>query len=112
MLVGAVLEDALRQLCRKHNVPEADNIEGMNVTAPKGRGLWRAGSTADYGLGGYSQQGGARSLRAVRRCAGPADAPRGRGLHLEVSGRRVTGTFEQSELAAGMQVRENPHASR
>ena len=32
MLVGAVLEDALRQLCRKHGVPEGDSIEAMNVS--------------------------------------------------------------------------------
>jgi hypothetical protein len=31
MLVGAVLEDALRQLCRKHGVAEGDGIEKMNV---------------------------------------------------------------------------------
>jgi hypothetical protein len=30
MLIGAVLEDALRQLCRKHNLPEGDTIEKMN----------------------------------------------------------------------------------
>lgn len=30
MLVGAVLEDALRQLCRKHGVPEGRGIEAMN----------------------------------------------------------------------------------
>lgn len=30
MLIGAVLEDALRQLCRKHGVPEADRISIMN----------------------------------------------------------------------------------
>ena len=31
MLVGAVLQDQLRQLCRKHNVPEGDKIEAMNA---------------------------------------------------------------------------------
>lgn len=30
MLVGAVLEDALRQLCRKHGLPEGDSLEAMN----------------------------------------------------------------------------------
>lgn len=30
MLIGAVLEDALRQLCRKHGIPEGDSIEAMN----------------------------------------------------------------------------------
>ena len=30
MLIGAVLEDALRQLCRKHSVPEGGSIEAMN----------------------------------------------------------------------------------
>jgi len=30
MLLGAVLEDALRQLCRKHGVPEGNSIEAMN----------------------------------------------------------------------------------
>jgi hypothetical protein len=30
MLIGAVLEDALRQLCRKHAVAEGDSIEAMN----------------------------------------------------------------------------------
>lgn len=30
MIIGAVLEDALRQLCRKHGVPEGDKIEAMN----------------------------------------------------------------------------------
>ena len=31
MLIGAVLEDALRQLCRKHGVAEGDSIEAMNT---------------------------------------------------------------------------------
>ena len=31
MLIGAVLEDALRQLCRKKNIPEGDSIEKMNA---------------------------------------------------------------------------------
>jgi hypothetical protein len=30
MLIGAVLEDALRQLCRKHSVAEGNSIEAMN----------------------------------------------------------------------------------
>lgn len=30
MLIGAVLEDALRQLCQKHSIPEGQNIEAMN----------------------------------------------------------------------------------
>ncbi len=30
MLIGAVLEDALRQLCRTHGVPEGNGIEKMN----------------------------------------------------------------------------------
>jgi len=30
MVIGAVLEDALRQLCRKHGLPEGDGIEAMN----------------------------------------------------------------------------------
>lgn len=35
MLVGAVLEDALRQLCHKYSVPEGDNIESMNIPLRK-----------------------------------------------------------------------------
>lgn len=31
MLIGAVLEDALRQLCLTHGVPEGNGIEKMNV---------------------------------------------------------------------------------
>jgi hypothetical protein len=31
MLIGAVLEDALRQLCCKHTIPERDGIEKMNA---------------------------------------------------------------------------------
>lgn len=31
MLTGAVLEDSLRQLCRKHGVAEGKNIESMNA---------------------------------------------------------------------------------
>jgi hypothetical protein len=31
MLIGAVLEDALRQLSRAHSLAEGDNIESMNV---------------------------------------------------------------------------------
>jgi hypothetical protein len=46
MLAGAVLEDALRQLCRKHEVTEARNIEGMNEP------LRRAGV---YGLAARQQ---------------------------------------------------------
>lgn len=30
MLIGAVLEDGLRQLCRKQGIAEANNIETMN----------------------------------------------------------------------------------
>lgn len=35
MLVGAVLEDALRQLCRKYDVTEGNTIESMNVPLRK-----------------------------------------------------------------------------
>lgn len=35
MLTGAVLEDALRELCRRHGVSEADGIEKMNVPLKK-----------------------------------------------------------------------------
>src|SRR3972149_5775810 len=31
MLIGAVLEDALRQLCQLHGVPKGDGIEKMNM---------------------------------------------------------------------------------
>jgi hypothetical protein len=31
MLIGAVLEDALRQLCRKHEISEGKSIEAMNI---------------------------------------------------------------------------------
>ena len=31
MLIGAVLEDTLRQLCHKHGVKEGQNIESMNI---------------------------------------------------------------------------------
>ena len=31
MIIGAVLEDTLRQLCKKHGVPEGSNIESMNI---------------------------------------------------------------------------------
>ncbi len=35
MLIGAVLEDTLRQLCIKNSVPEGPNIESMNVPLRK-----------------------------------------------------------------------------
>jgi len=35
MLVGAVLEDALRQLCRKHGLAEANSIDPMNTALRK-----------------------------------------------------------------------------
>jgi hypothetical protein len=35
MLVGAVLEDSLRQLCRRHDVAEGDSIEAMNTPLRK-----------------------------------------------------------------------------
>jgi len=35
MLVGAVLEDALRQLCHKYGIPEGNNIESMNKSLRK-----------------------------------------------------------------------------
>jgi hypothetical protein len=35
MLIGAVLEDALRQLCRKHGVAEASSIDPMNSALRK-----------------------------------------------------------------------------
>lgn len=35
MIIGAVLEDTLRQLCKKHKVPEGPNIESMNVPLRK-----------------------------------------------------------------------------
>lgn len=35
MLIGAVLEDTLRQLCKKHGVPEGANIESMNAPLKK-----------------------------------------------------------------------------
>lgn len=35
MLLGAVLEDALRHLCRKHSLPEANSIEPMNAALRK-----------------------------------------------------------------------------
>lgn len=35
MLVGAVLEDSLRQLSQKHDVPEGTGIESMNVPLKK-----------------------------------------------------------------------------
>jgi hypothetical protein len=31
MIIGAVLEDTLRQLCKKHGVPEGPKIESMNA---------------------------------------------------------------------------------
>ena len=37
MLIGAVLEDALRQLCQKHNIPEGRSIERMNVPLRQAR---------------------------------------------------------------------------
>jgi len=35
MIIGAVLEDTLRQLCQKHGVPEGSNIESMNIPLKK-----------------------------------------------------------------------------
>jgi len=35
MIIGAVLEDTLRQLCKKHKVEEGSNIESMNVPLRK-----------------------------------------------------------------------------
>jgi len=35
MLIGAVLEDTLRQLCLKHEVSEGSNIESMNIPLRK-----------------------------------------------------------------------------
>lgn len=36
MLIGDVLEDGLRQLCRKHGIAEASNIETMNEALRQG----------------------------------------------------------------------------
>ncbi len=35
MIIGAILEDSLRLLCRKHGVPEGRNIESMNIPLTK-----------------------------------------------------------------------------